>query len=146
MNTGKPFALSGLPFANHVRRLALPSSATARREELETALNAAFLELCISTVRHAADYPPGAPSYNMLLMLVHMYVFSRRRDAHVLVVSGDQLGVNALGFAGFLLVKRPAELEEVVAKGPAEVLEGVGCESVHQVTGGPGLDGDIWIP
>jgi ATP adenylyltransferase/5',5'''-P-1,P-4-tetraphosphate phosphorylase II len=62
------------------------------------------------------------------------------------MVSGDQLGVNALGFAGFLLVKRPVQLEEVVAEGSAEVLEGVGCESVHQVAGGPGLDGDIWIP
>ena len=121
--TDKPFALSGLPFANHVRRLALPSSATARREELETALGTAFLdllELCISTVRHAADYPPGAPSYNVLLTrLGHMYVFPRlgRQDAHVLAVSGERLSVNALGFAGFLLVKSPAELETVVAEG-----------------------------
>jgi hypothetical protein len=48
----------GLLFANHVRTLALPSFATARREELQTGLGAAFLdllELCISTVRHAAD-------------------------------------------------------------------------------------------
>ena len=98
----KPFALSGLPIANHVRRLALPLSATARREELETALSAAFfglLELCISTVRHAADYPPGVPSYNVLLTLGHIYVFPRRQDAHVLAVSGERLGVNALGFA-----------------------------------------------
>ena len=149
--TDKPFALSGLPFANHVRRLALPSSATARREELETALGAAFLdllELCISTVRHAADYPPGAPSYNVLLTLGHMYVFPRRQDAHVLAVSGERFGVNALGFAGFLLVKSPAELEAVVAEGPANILKGVACESVHemQVAGGPELDGDVGIP
>ena len=149
--TDKPFALSGLPFANHVRRLALPSSATARREELEIALSAAFLdllELCISTVRHAADYPPGAPSYNVLLTLGHMYVFPRRQDAHVLTVSGERFGVNALGFAGFLLVKSPAELEAVVSEGPAKILEDVGCESVHemQVAGGPELDGDTGIP
>jgi len=73
----------------------MPSSATARREELETTLGAAFLdllELCIKTVRHTADYLPGAPSYNVLLTLGHMYVFPRRHNAHVL--------------AGFLLVTR----------------------------------------
>jgi len=149
--TDKPFALSGLPFSNQVRRLALPSSATARREELETALAAAFLDLlglCISTVRHAADYPPGAPSYNVLLTLGHMYVFPRRHDAHVLALSGERLGVNALGFAGYLLVKSPAELEAVVAEGPANIPKGVACESVHeiQVAGGPELDGDVGIP
>ena len=149
--TDKPFALSGLPFANHVRRLALPSSATARREELETALGAAFLdllELCISTVRLAADYPLGAPSYNVLLTLGHMYVIPRRQDAHVLAASGERLSVNALGFAGFLLVKSPAELEAVVAEGPGNVLKSVACESVHeiQVAGGPELDGDVGDP
>jgi len=93
----------------------------ARREELETALGAAFLdllELCISTVRHAADYPPGAPSYDVLLTLGHMYVFPRRQDAHVVAVSGERLGVNALGFAEFLLVESPAELEAVHQENP----------------------------
>jgi len=104
-----------------------------------------LLELCISTVRHAADYPAGAPSYNVLLTLGHMYVFPRRHDAHVLAASRERLGVNALGFAGFLLVKSPAELDAVVAEGPANVLRGVACESVHemQVAGGPELDGDV---
>jgi len=150
--TDKLFALSGLPFANHVRRLALPSSATARREELETALGAAFLdllELCTSTVRHAADYSSGAPWYNVLLTMGHIYVFPRRHDTHVLAVSGERLGVNALGFAEFLLVKSPAELEAVVAEGPANVPKGVACEIVHEIQvvgGGPELDGDVGIP
>ena len=77
-----------------------------------------------------------------------MYVFPRRHDAHVLAVSGERLGVNALGFAGFLLVKSPAELRAVVAEGPANILKGVTCESVHgtHVAGGPELDGDVGIP
>ena len=77
-----------------------------------------------------------------------MYVFPRRRDAHVLAVSGERLGVNALGFAGVLLVKSPAELETVVAGGAANVLKGIACERVHeiQVGGGPELDGDVVIP
>ena len=99
-------------------------------------------------MRDAVDYPPGAPSYNVLLTLGHMYVFPRRHDAHVLTVSGERLGVNALGLAGLLLVKSPAKLEAVVAEGPANILKGVACESVHeiQVAGGPELDGDVGIP
>lgn len=142
----KPFALSTLPFANHVRRLALPVSATYA--ELEPAFIAAFielLELCISTVRHTADYPVGPPSYNVVLTLEHMYVFPRLRETHLLAVTGEPLGVNALGFAGLLLVKSPAELEAVKAEGPGKVLRGVACESVHemQVADGLELDGDV---
>jgi len=163
----KPFALSSLPFANHVRRLTLPTSATtttltaAARAELEAVLAGAFVELldlCISTVRHAADYPAGVPSYNVLITLGHMYVFPRVREAHVLAaglasVSGElgELGegeprrvpVNALGFAGLLLVKSPAELDAVRRVGPANVLRGVACESVHelQVVGDLEIDG-----
>lgn len=148
----KPFALSALPFANHVRRLALPSSAT--RAELESALAQAFVELldlCISTVRHAAaaadgddeDDEGGGLSYNVVLTLGHLYVFPRRRESHRLAVSGEALSVNALGFAGFLLVKSAAELHAVTAEGPTNVLKAVACASVHdlQVGGGPEFDG-----
>jgi ATP adenylyltransferase len=124
------------------------SASATTRAELEPALTGAFLELlelCISTVRHAADYPVGPPSYNVVLTLRHMYVFPRLRDAHILAVSREPFGVNALGFAGLLLVKSPDELESVRAEGPGNVLKGVGCESVHekQVAGGPELDGDV---
>ena len=97
-------------------------------------MGAAFLgplELCISNMRHAAGH--------RITCCSRWDVFLRQRDAHVLTVSGEWLGANALEFVGFLLVKRPAELEAVVA-------EGVGCESVHQVTGGPGPDEYIGIP
>ncbi|KAI0305733.1 hypothetical protein B0F90DRAFT_1098460 [Multifurca ochricompacta] len=141
-----PFALSSLPFANHIRRLAIPSSATP--DELEPILSRAFVELldlCISTARHAEDYPPGPPSYNFLLTHEHMYIFPRRREAHTLAVSGEPLSVNTLGFAGFFLVKSAAELDAVTTEGLANVLKGVACESVHdlQVSGGPELDGDL---
>ncbi|KAI9463602.1 ATP adenylyltransferase-domain-containing protein [Lactarius psammicola] len=146
----KPFALSALPFANHIRRLALPSSAT--RTELEPALAQAFIELldlCISTVRHAAtagdseEGSGGGLSYNVVLTLGHLYVFPRQRESHRLAVSGEALSVNALGFAGFLLVKSAAELSAVMAEGPTNVLRAVACASVHdlQVGGGPELDG-----
>ncbi|KAH9002052.1 ATP adenylyltransferase-domain-containing protein [Lactarius hatsudake] len=142
----KPFALSALPFANHIRRLALPTT----RSELEPALAQAFVELldlCISTVRHAADDTDtdttGGLSYNVVLTLGHLYVFPRRRESHRLAVSGEELSVNALGFAGYLLVKSDAELRAVTAEGPTNVLKAVACASVHdlQVGGGPEFDG-----
>jgi len=62
----------------------------------------------------------------------------------VAAVSGVRLDVNALGFAGFLLVKSPAELEAVWPRALPNVLKGVACESV--VAGGPELDGDVGTP
>ena len=61
------------------------------------------------------------------------------------MVSGEPLSVNALGFAGFLLVKSAAEMQAVVAEGPTNVLKAVACASVHelQVGGGPEFDGDL---
>ncbi|KAH8990532.1 HIT-like domain-containing protein [Lactarius akahatsu] len=145
----KPFALSALPFANHIRRLALPTT----RAELEPALAQAFVELldlCISTVRHATAAAAavdgdagGGLSYNVVLTLGHLYVFPRRRESHRLAVSGEALSVNALGFAGYLLVKSDAELRAVTAEGPTNVLKAVACASAHdlQVGGGPEFDG-----
>ncbi|KAI0266844.1 ATP adenylyltransferase-domain-containing protein [Gloeopeniophorella convolvens] len=142
----KPFSLPELPFAHHIRRLALPSSATPA--DLEPALAGAFVELldlAISSVRHArAAQPPGAPSYNVLLTPRHLYVVPRARETYVLAASREPLSVNALGFAGMMLVKSPAELAAVRAEGPARVLGGVAIESAHelQVRGGPEFDGD----
>jgi len=47
-----------------------------------------------------------------------------------------------------LFIKSPAGLEAVVAEGPANILQGVACKSVHeiQVAGGPELDSDMGIP
>ena len=93
-------------------------------------------------MRHTADYPVGPPSYNVVLTLGHMYVFPRLREAHLLAVTREPLGVNALGFAGLLLVKNPAELEAVKAEGPGNVLRGVACASVHEMQVADGLEFD----
>lgn len=76
-------------------------------------MGAAFLgplELCISNMRHAAGH--------RITCCSRWDVFLRQRDAHVLTVSGEWLGANALEFVGFLLVKRPAELEAVWPRAP----------------------------
>ncbi|KAI0051872.1 HIT-like protein [Auriscalpium vulgare] len=137
-----PFSLA-LPFANHIRRLSLPSNAGP--EQLEAVLADAFLQLldlAISTVRHDPDAPPGIPSYNVLLTLEHLYLFPRRQELHTLQDTGDALSVNTLAFAGFMLVKSPEELAAVTKEGPLNILKSVGFANVHeqQVAGTPEFD------
>ncbi|KAH9992621.1 HIT-like domain-containing protein [Russula vinacea] len=145
----KPFSLSAFPFANHVRRLALHASAPRRRRAPSSShahdgVPRAPRAMHLDRAAHSG-LPRGPPSYNVVLTLGHMYVFPRLRETHVLAASREPLGVNALGFAGLLLVKSADELEAVRSEGPGNVLRGVGCESVHemQVVGGPELDGDV---
>ncbi|KAI0821707.1 ATP adenylyltransferase-domain-containing protein [Trametes gibbosa] len=131
-NEHRPFSLGSLPYANHVRRLP-PSLPTAPPSALEPALAHAFLallDLAIGTVRRAAPagYPRGPPSYNVVLTLEHMHVVPRAREAHTLAGTGEALSVNALGFAGMLLVKSARELEAVRREGVGAVLRGVGME------------------
>ena len=102
---------------------------------MEEVLAQAFIELldlCFSTVRHDESYPSGPPSYNILLTLEHMYLFPRREESHVLSETGEQLSINALGFAGMILVKSPEELEAVTKEGVGNVLKAVACASVHE--------------
>jgi len=130
----KPFRLSALPYANHVRRLPALSSST-QREILEDVLRESFislLDLTISSIRHDPTYPAGSPSYNVILTLEHMHLIPRKLEDHVLSETGDKLSVNALGFAGMLLVKSETELEAVKKEGVGKILRAVGVESVHE--------------
>ncbi|KAL1941971.1 hypothetical protein VTO73DRAFT_6501 [Trametes versicolor] len=130
----RPFALSSVPYANHVRRLpsSLPTTRPAALEPILTDAFLSLLDLAISTVRRDGTYPPGPPSYNVVLTLEHMHVVPRRRETHVLAGTGEELSVNALGFAGMLLVKSEREMEAVKGEGLGVILRGVGLESVHE--------------
>ncbi|PCH43417.1 ATP adenylyltransferase [Wolfiporia cocos MD-104 SS10] len=130
----RPFTLNALPYANHVRRLPahLPSQGY---EELERTLADAFLallDLVVATVRHDPTYPTGTPSYNVVLTLEHLHLIPRRRENHTLAATGEPLSVNALGFAGMLLVKSERELDAVKEEGLGAILRAVGLESVQE--------------
>ena len=130
----KAFSLSVLPYANHVYRL--PSLTSMSHSEMESTLANIFLsllDLSISTIRHDPDYPTGRPSYNVIMTLEHMYVIPRKHEEHVLQKTGENLSVNALGFAGMLLVKSDEELEAVKQEGVCSILKGVGLQSVHDI-------------
>lgn len=133
----RPFSLQHLPYANHVRRLPthLP---TASPEEQESVLSRAFLslfDLALSTYRHDPASGDGnrsiTLSYNVIITLEHIHVIPRKAETHTLSETGDDLSVNAMGFAGCLLVKSERELEAVVKESLGTILGNVGCKSIH---------------
>ncbi|KZV73262.1 ATP adenylyltransferase [Peniophora sp. CONT] len=142
----KAFALPSLPFAHHIRRLELsPRSSHDAMDRVLTGAYVSLLDLVISTIRAAPDHPGGTPSYNVVLTRRHLILVPRSKENGVLSKTGEELSINALGFAGMLLVKCEEEMNAVIEEGPAKILASVACKSVHeeQVKGGPELDGDM---
>jgi len=92
-----------------------------------------LLDLAISTIRHAPEYPPGKPSYNVILTLEHVHLIPRRIHEYSLPETGETLSVNALGYAGLLLVKSEEELAAVKTESIGKILGSVGLESVHEI-------------
>lgn len=62
-----------------------------------------------------------------------MHLVPRKQEHHTLSQTGDKLSVNAMAFAGMLLVKSQAELEAVKNEGVGNILRGVCLESVHDL-------------
>ncbi|KAF9567972.1 hypothetical protein CPC08DRAFT_757855 [Agrocybe pediades] len=131
----RPFSLTKLAYASHSYRLPTHLD-TLSLDQLEQVLAGAFLQLldlAISTIRHDPSYPPGTPSYNVIITLEHIHVIPRRKENYKLAETGDVLSVNALAFAGMLLVKSEAELGLVKKEGISTILRGVGLDSVHDL-------------
>jgi len=130
----RPFSLDNLAYANHSYRLPTYLD-TYTQDKLEAVLSDAFLQLLdltISTIRHDPDYPAGRPSYNVLMTLEHLHIIPRRQENYTLE-TGDKVSVNALGFAGMLLVESEEELEIVKEETISKILRGVGLASVHDI-------------
>lgn len=137
--SGRPFAFQALPYANHIFRLpalSLDSTPAQLRETLFPPFHS-LLDLVISTVRLDPNYPSGSPSYNVIFTLEHMHLIPRRYETYTIPGTDTVIHVNSLGYAGMMLVKSHSDLEEIKKVGPAEILRGVGVESVHdlQVSG-----------
>ncbi|KAF8070670.1 ATP adenylyltransferase-domain-containing protein [Lyophyllum atratum] len=131
----KPFSLSSLPYANHIFRFPsnLQSSTPSKIEHVLSTAVLSLLDLAISTIRHAPEYPPGKPSYNVILTIDHVHLIPRRFHEYTLPETGETISVNALGYAGLLLVKSEEELAAVKAEGIGKILGSVGLESVHDI-------------
>ncbi|EJT97407.1 ATP adenylyltransferase [Dacryopinax primogenitus] len=129
----RPFALSQLPYAHYVYRL--PSSAASSQpQDLEHILSRGFihlLDLVFDTLRRQPEPTYGSVSYNVLITLRHIHIIPRMRETHKLRETGDELSINALGFAGMLLVKSERELDAVRKEGVSVILRGVGCAPIR---------------
>lgn len=127
----RPFSLHQLSYASHSYRF--PSYFdTYPSITLERIISEAFvqlLDLTISAIRVHPDYPVGKPSYNVIITLEYMHIIPRRQDGHVLQETGEKLCVNALGFAGILLVKSEQEIEAVKRESISKILQSVGLEN-----------------
>lgn len=135
MITDRPFSLDRLSYANHVYRLP-PGLESYSLPDLEGVLARGFLQvldLAISTIRHDPDYPVGSPSYNIILTLEHIHIVPRAKEDYILQESGENLSINALGYAGMLLVKSEEQLEAVKKEAVSNILRGVALRSVHDI-------------
>ncbi|KIJ68141.1 hypothetical protein HYDPIDRAFT_107802 [Hydnomerulius pinastri MD-312] len=135
--SGKPFAVRNLPYANHIFRLPALSASSSAAELSQTLFPPflSLLDLVISTVRYDPNYPPGFPSYNVILTLEHMHMIPRRYETYKVENGENQepISVNSLGFAGMLLAKSESELETMKKEGVGKILRGVALESVHEL-------------
>jgi sulfate adenylyltransferase (ADP) / ATP adenylyltransferase len=108
-----------LPFAHVIARLHGPLAAGARAAASLTAYEA---------MRRALRLEQGDP-YNLLVMREWMLLVPRARERW------GRVSVNALGFAGALLVRTGAELAELERIGPMTVLQSVAMPPVGLAPG-----------
>jgi sulfate adenylyltransferase (ADP) / ATP adenylyltransferase len=119
----RPFTLPFLSYAHFAYRLEPNLAVQSAAEQADALINAylALLDLVVSTARHQPDDRQlpnvGAPSYNVLLTLQHLHLVPRFQEKHRLELTGEDLPINSLGFAGALLVKSDAELHAVKEEG-----------------------------
>lgn len=112
-----PGAAGSLPFRHATVALgevdwSQPAAAGAR-------LHTAFAGACASLGMDAGADP--MPPYNLLIDRQRMLLVPRCAE------HWQDISVNALGFAGSLFVRRPAQLDSIRACGPLQVLTAVGC-------------------
>ncbi|KPV78423.1 uncharacterized protein RHOBADRAFT_40970 [Rhodotorula graminis WP1] len=147
----QPFQLP-LPYANFTALIDPPSSAS--RSDLVAYLGQRFLELLDLMIDHRRRLSLSDPaalgldaptrgmrlselSYNVVMTQQYLHLVPRRREKYTARASSDVDGggegapgrtvsVNALGFAGMVLVKDEATLEVVKRVGVLEVLKEVG--------------------
>ena len=104
----------GLPFVHALARL-VPGVTAAE-------LHSTYLDLLVATgLPPRADGLQAGP-YNLCLTRDWMLAVPRSREYH------GRISINAIGYAGGLLVKDEAELQVVREVGPMAILRGVGVD------------------
>jgi ATP adenylyltransferase len=112
-----PALLSPLPFQH--RWQPLPLDWQQDHHSLGAQLHLTYRQLLADLGLTLTTPQPEQP-YNLLLTRDWMMVVARSRPGYA------DIGVNSLGYAGWLLVKTPAELEKLRQIGPLNLLTKVG--------------------
>ena len=111
--TASPQVLSRLPFQHCIQ--SLPSSWPRDCDSLGTILLKTYRRLLRELGVNLAAPHPDQP-YNLLITRDWMMAIGRSQSSYA------GIGVNSLGYAGWLLVKTPAELEQLSQLGPLRLL------------------------
>lgn len=125
--TASPQVLSSLPFQHRIQ--SLPSSWSQDCDSLGTILLNTYRRLLGELgVNLAAPQP--SYSYNLLVTRDWMMAIGRSQASY------GEISVNSLGYAGWLLVKTPEQLEKLDQIGPLHLLIKVGLPlTKHEVMG-----------
>lgn len=110
--------VAALPFQHRVRSLQFdPRHLSTTVEELLNAYRAVMTSLGLSL-----DDPAPRHPYNLLVTRRWMFAVLRSRESH------HNIPVNALGYAGSLLVKNQTGLTHLTQLGPMKLLQAVGVD------------------
>lgn len=106
-----------LPFQHAIA--AIPNLLTLSPKEAGALLFATYQQLWQHfKIAVNGDRPPA---YNLLLTRQWLLIVPRSRESHL------KINVNALGFAGALLVRDQLQLQQLKDFGPLQLLQTVGC-------------------
>lgn len=87
------------------------------------------------SLQHSADSTDAAPlrlsqlSFNVIITDAYIHLVPRTKERYTLP-SGESLSVNSLGYAGMVLVKSQAALDDVKSVGVLKILEDLGYPPV----------------
>jgi ATP adenylyltransferase len=119
---------AGLPFVHAVTRLGTSEGSSAGPRP--TALLAAYHTLLKATGLLGDNQPRDGmitPPYNLLITRLWMLLVPRARESYT------SISVNALGFAGSLLVRDAGQLQRIKETGPMTVLTEVAVNKPGQL-------------
>lgn len=146
-----PFQLP-LPYANFTTMLSPPEEVILRANIDQTICSRlvavqnltdyfagvflALIDLMIEHLRRLVIEDDGLSirlstlSYNIVMTEKYLHIVPRTKEKFALPNGGGQISVNALGFAGMLLVKRQEDLDALKKIGVLNVLKEVGYRPV----------------
>lgn len=133
-STERSFSLP-LPYANFVTTLRPPQD-----ESLVDYFNQKYVELLDDMIQHLRTLPSDTipdvrisrVSYNMVMTKDYLELVPRSKECFT-TDAGEQISINSLGFAGYVLTKTESALSAVKRAGVLSVLKEIGLPAESAV-------------